>query len=121
MTDDPYKDLAEHYDRMKFSSPNQNEFFRTLFEKHQVKNVLDCACGTGHELILFNSFGCEVHGSDLSDSMLEQAQKNLAEANLQYSHNGNAWISGAYNSRSSEVMPFINFSVLLIIVPNHAP
>ena len=24
MTDDPYKDLAEHYDRMKFSSPDQS-------------------------------------------------------------------------------------------------
>ncbi len=83
MTDDPYKDLAEHYDRMKFKSPDQDEFFRNLFKKHQVKYVLDCACGTGHELILFSSLGCEVQGTDLSDSMLEQAQKNLSEANLQ--------------------------------------
>lgn len=83
MKDDPYKDLAEHYDWMNFDSPDRDAFFRNLFEKNHVKNVLDCACGTGHDLILFNSFGCEVQGSDLSDSMLEQARKNLSEANLQ--------------------------------------
>ena len=82
MTDDPYKNFAERYDWMKFKNPFRDEFFRILFEKHNVRCVLDCACGTGHELILFNSFGCEVHGSDLSDSMLEQARKNLSEANL---------------------------------------
>lgn len=83
MTDDPYKDLAEDYDKMKFKGPDQDEFFRNHFKKHHVKNVLDCACGTGHKPILFSSLGCEVQGSDLSDSMLEQAQKNLSEANLQ--------------------------------------
>ena len=83
MTDDPYKDLAERYDWMKPKNSDRDKFFQNLFEKHNVKNVLDCACGTGHELILFNSFGCEVQGSDLSDSMLEQARKNLSEANIQ--------------------------------------
>jgi len=83
MTDDPYKDLAERYDWMKSKNSDRDKFFQNLFEKHDVQNVLDCSCGTGHELILFNSFGCEVQGSDLSDSMLEQARKNLSEANLQ--------------------------------------
>jgi glycine/sarcosine N-methyltransferase len=83
MTGDPYKDLAERYDWMKSKNRDRDKFFQNLFEKHDVKNVLDCSCGTGHELILFNSFGCEVQGSDLSDSMLEQARKNLSEANLQ--------------------------------------
>ena len=82
MRDDPYKDFAERYDWMKLKNLDRDEFFRSLFKKHGVKNVLDCACGTGHELILFNSFGCAVQGSDLSDSMLEKAQKNLSEANL---------------------------------------
>jgi sarcosine/dimethylglycine N-methyltransferase len=83
MTNNSYQDFAEHYDWMKNKSPDQDEFFRELFKRHQVKNVLDCACGTGHELILFNSFGCEVEGSDLSNSMLNQARKNLLEAAVQ--------------------------------------
>ena len=41
--------------------------------------MLDCACGTGHDLVLFHSLGCEVVGSDISESMLAQAHKNLAE------------------------------------------
>ena len=76
MKADPYKDFAEHYDWMKLDNPARDQFFKVLFEKHNVNNVLDCACGTGHELILFSSFGFEVQGSDISDSMLEQA-KNI--------------------------------------------
>ena len=83
MTDDPYMDFAERYDWMKLNNPDRDEFFRNLFEKNKIKFVLDCACGTGHELILFSSFGCDVQGSDLSDSMLEQARKNLSKANFQ--------------------------------------
>ncbi len=80
---DPYVDFAERYDLMKLKNPVRDEFFRTLFEKHYVNTVLDCACGTGHELILFHSFGCDVHGSDISESMLVQAHKNLSKAKLQ--------------------------------------
>jgi ubiquinone/menaquinone biosynthesis C-methylase UbiE len=65
MIDDPYKDLAERYDWMKLSNPARDEFFRQLFANHNVATVLDCACGTGRDIILFDSFGCDVHGSDL--------------------------------------------------------
>ncbi|MDQ7792678.1 MAG: class I SAM-dependent methyltransferase [Clostridia bacterium] len=61
----------------------RKEFFRQLFEKHQVYDVLDCACGTGIDLIMFYSFGYSVVGSDLSDAMLTQAKNNLAEAGLE--------------------------------------
>ncbi|MEJ2731299.1 MAG: methyltransferase domain-containing protein [Deltaproteobacteria bacterium] len=83
MTADPYTDFAERYDLMKLKNSDRDEFFRTLFEKHNVKTILDCACGTGHELILFHSSGYDVQGSDLSESMLKQARKNLSAANLQ--------------------------------------
>jgi glycine/sarcosine N-methyltransferase len=85
MIEDPYKDLAERYDWMKLSNLTRDEFFRKLFADHSVKTVLDCACGTGRDIILFDSFGCDVHGSDLSESMLAQAHKNLSEANLDIS------------------------------------
>lgn len=75
MTDDLYKGFAERYDWMKQKNPPREQFFRQLFAKHNVSTVLDCACGTG----------CDVHGSDLSDSMLAQARKNIAEANVDIS------------------------------------
>jgi len=40
---------------------------------------LDCACGTGKDLVLFNSLGLDVTGSDISDSMLNIAQKRIDE------------------------------------------
>ena len=67
---------------MQFSNPLRDEFFRRLFENHNVTTVLDCACGTGSDLILFNSFGCDVHGADLSEAMLAQARKKLSGVNL---------------------------------------
>lgn len=67
---------------MKGAHSARDQFFQQLFAKHDVRKVLDCACGTGQELILFHSMGCEVYGSDVSESMLTQARKNLAKAQL---------------------------------------
>jgi len=47
--------------------------------------VLDCACGTGRDLILFHSLGCEAFGADISEAMLAQAQKNLAQFGMKAS------------------------------------
>ena len=74
---DPYEDFADRYDWMNLQDPVRKEFFRQLFEKHSVSDVLDCACGTGTDLIMFHSLGREVVGSDLSNAMLRQAQKRL--------------------------------------------
>ena len=52
MTTDAYKDFAERYDWMKPDNPDRDEFFRELFEKHNVNSVLDCAFGTGHEHLI---------------------------------------------------------------------
>ncbi len=80
MTEDMYQGIAERYDligRFGEHDPLALSFFRQLFESKQVESVLDCACGTGRHLALFHSLGCEVVGSDISDSMLDQARKNL--------------------------------------------
>jgi len=79
---DTYHDLAERYDWMKRESPVRQEFFRQLFTNHGVAKILDCACGTGRDLLMFQSMGLEVRGSDLSDSMLAQARKNVGEADI---------------------------------------
>jgi glycine/sarcosine N-methyltransferase len=86
MTHDLYESFADRYDlffsRFGEHDPVAVEFFRTLFAENQVRSVLDCACGTGHHLVLFHSLGCEVFGSDISESMLAQCRKNLAERGL---------------------------------------
>lgn len=82
MPKDTYESFAERYDWMMSGNPARQQFLQELFVKHGVRKVLDCACGTGHELIMFHSLGYEVCGSDLSDTMLAQAHKNLAEAKL---------------------------------------
>lgn len=82
MTRDLYEGFAERYDLFHGSfepSALVVEFFQKLFAQNQVHTVLDCACGTGRDLLLFHSLGCEVFGSDISESMLAQARKNLAE------------------------------------------
>jgi ubiquinone/menaquinone biosynthesis C-methylase UbiE len=59
------------------------EFFHRLFAENHGRKVLDCACGTGNDLHLFHSLGSEVIGSDVSDSMLAQARKNLRRSGLE--------------------------------------
>ena len=83
---DQYADFAERYD-LPYGPAGQPytrlvEFFRRLFVEHQVRRVLDCACGTGRHLRLFHELGCEAYGSDISPSMLAQAEKNLATSAL---------------------------------------
>lgn len=83
MANDPYEDFADRYDWMTQKDPVRENFFRQLFQKHRVSDVLDCACGTGMDLMMFHSFGCHVVGSDLSEAMLTRARKNLMEAGLE--------------------------------------
>jgi glycine/sarcosine N-methyltransferase len=86
MTSDLYEGFAERYDLFfsGFGEHNADhiEFFRKLFAENQVHRVLDCACGTGKDLHLFHSLRCEVFGSDISESMLVQARKNLTECGM---------------------------------------
>jgi ubiquinone/menaquinone biosynthesis C-methylase UbiE len=79
---DPYRDLAARYDWMARHDPLRDGFFQSLFTQHNVQSVLDCACGTGADLVLFARLGCQVQGSDLSAAMLAQAEKRLAGENL---------------------------------------
>jgi len=81
MISDPYKDFADKYDLFSGGFGNHSddykEFFSSIFQKHNVERLLDCACGTGNDLYLFKSLGIDVIGSDISESMLDQAKKNF--------------------------------------------
>ena len=86
MTQDRYEGFADRYDLFYGESDDRDsvrtEFFRKLFTQKRVHSVLDCACGTGRDLLLFHSLGLEVYGSDISEAMLTQAQKTLAKRSL---------------------------------------
>jgi len=83
MTVPLYDAFSEDYDRfvnwparLAFEMP----FFHDLFERHQVRRVLDLACGTGHHAIAFAQQGYEATAADLSQAMVERARANVAQA-----------------------------------------
>ena len=63
---DPFETFAAIYDKMPRDEPRIAGFFRTLIEKHSVRSVLDCACGTGSDLVTLHSLCPHVSGSDIS-------------------------------------------------------
>lgn len=87
MTGDAYEEFVDRYDLFSSSfcefSQSCRLFFNKLFSENKVKSVLDCACGTGQDLPLFESLRLEIVGSDISESMLHQAEKNLSDAGLE--------------------------------------
>jgi ubiquinone/menaquinone biosynthesis C-methylase UbiE len=77
---DLYEKFAYDYDEFGAIEENlgsEKGFFAALFKKHNVKSVLDCACGTGKHLFMFHQLGLEVSGSDYSAAMLDVASGNL--------------------------------------------
>lgn len=82
MKKDSYKTFAQRYDWMFENLPERSGFFEVVFAKNGVQRVLDCACGTGNDLVLFHELGLDVTGSDASPAMLEQAAAKLAQRNL---------------------------------------
>jgi len=82
MNNDKYAGFAEQYDWMKKDNPERIIFFQRVFSDHKVSRVLDCACGTGKDLIEFHSLGLNVYGSDLSKSMLRQAKITTSDYNI---------------------------------------
>lgn len=82
---DIYEKFAFDYD--EFGSienylGDEKDFFNRLFDKHKVKTILDCACGTGQHLYMLSQLGYQLWGSDYSFSMLDVAKKNLQQYGL---------------------------------------
>lgn len=74
-----YEDFIEKYDTLvSFENrlKRERDFFQTLFSAHNVKRVLDCACGTGQQVIMFDKLGYSAKGSDLSPAMIHKAKFN---------------------------------------------
>ncbi|MEZ4601186.1 MAG: methyltransferase domain-containing protein [Syntrophotaleaceae bacterium] len=77
---DAYEGLAARYDWMSSNNPARERFFLELFKKYGVSRVLDCACGTGEDLLMFHRMADSLWGSDLSDAMLARARQKIIEA-----------------------------------------
>lgn len=79
---DIYEQFAYDYDEfgpIEDYLGDEKTFFNKIFSEHGVKDVLDCACGTGQHLLMLAKSGYNVWGSDFSQSMLEVANKNLQD------------------------------------------
>jgi len=75
-----YESFVDKYDTLvSFKNRVEREanFYDFIFKKYNVKTVLDCACGTGHHVMMLKQLGYNVTGSDLSPMMINKAQKNL--------------------------------------------
>jgi ubiquinone/menaquinone biosynthesis C-methylase UbiE len=80
-----YSEFTPFYDKMvSYENRKENErsFWLDLFKKYNISKVHDCACGTGHHVILFNELGISCSGSDLSEEMIEKAKENCVRRNI---------------------------------------
>lgn len=82
---DAYRNIARIYDSL---FENMNKGLRLagvrMFRPSKRMNILDVGCGTGAHLELYQRYGCNLYGIDLSPSMLEVARTRLgASARLE--------------------------------------
>jgi glycine/sarcosine N-methyltransferase len=76
---DPFESFAERYDVMSQGDVAMTEFFRRLITRYGLRSVLDCACGTGNDVLLLDGLGIDATGADISDAMLEQARRKVSD------------------------------------------
>jgi len=76
-----FKKYAEHYDLYYRDKdyPAESEKIAKLLadQKDGVLNILEFGCGTGRHAIELAKLGYQVHGVDLSPTMIERADKNI--------------------------------------------
>lgn len=75
-------------------------FLDTLFKQYRVKNILDCACGTGQHLLMLLQSGYQVSGLDFSESMIEVAKRSLNEAGYKKIRIYGDYEQNSYNQES---------------------
>ena len=77
-----YQYSAKYYDRLlaPFIRPIRYRVLK-LLKKYRYNNILDVCCGTGDQLKLLKKHGFDGEGIDLSEAMLEVAQKGKEKRN----------------------------------------
>lgn len=72
-----FQDLTDVYEAMidwPKRLANEGPFYRRLFEQHNVRSVVDVACGVGRHAAMFHSWGLRVEGADVSAPMIDRAR-----------------------------------------------
>lgn len=78
---DAYRNIAGVYDRL-FDNMNKGLALAgiRMFRPKEGMNILDVGCGTGTHLELYQRYGCNLYGIDVSPSMLEVARMRLGDS-----------------------------------------
>ncbi len=78
MDKDPYRSLANIYDRFvePFNNGVRSLVFR-MFPPKKALRILEVGCGTGTNLRFYEQAGCNIFGIDLSPAMLMKARQKL--------------------------------------------
>jgi len=80
-----YENFAKRYDslvNLTDRKKREGDFWQKIFKVNKIKRILDCACGTGHHLIMFKQFGYDAFGSDQSPAMIAKAKENGRKEDL---------------------------------------
>jgi glycine/sarcosine N-methyltransferase len=83
---DEYSNWAHKYDKFGAITDideKEKNFLRRIFDKYNIRRVLDCACGTGPHLYLLSKLGIDVYGSDYSRAMLKVCSENLLKEGIE--------------------------------------
>jgi len=79
-----FYDFPDAYD-LFYSDKFQHDcskFYKELFDKKKLKDIIDCAVGTGQMLIPLAKMGYNVTGTDINPNMIKKCQMNFAHAKL---------------------------------------
>ena len=82
MPRDMFQNSADLYDALvnwPKRLATEEPFYRSLFEQANARSVLDVACGNGHHLAMFNSWGLHSVGADVSPEMIEFCRRRFGQ------------------------------------------
>jgi glycine/sarcosine N-methyltransferase len=77
-----FQDLTDVYEAMidwPKRLAHEEPFYRRWFEQHDVRSVVDVACGTGRHAAMFHSWDLRVEGADLSPAMIDRARASFGQ------------------------------------------
>lgn len=92
---DAYKDWADAYVRYEAEGQSlaypsetlirmlKGRYMPGLGPEHQGKRALDIGCGSGNNLMLLGTLGCELYGTEVEESLCRETEGRLADLNLQ--------------------------------------
>lgn len=95
---EPYDPVAAYYDLLiswKARLKRERPFFTRVFREHNVRRILDTACGTGKHAIAFHDWGYHVVGTDSSREMVLRAKANAGDRSIDFIEAGFAELDKA--------------------------